>query len=136
MFKLYSQQLLLFLSVAGAAVAGPFINVEANASYPDGEYSSAVTDFHLGFEGTAGDVGYYIQGGPSFIHTEASDDTETELSGKIGVTYAATDSLGLYGELAGITNGEKIVIGDREIRFLIGYAILLLFSFLLDYRFA
>ena len=48
---------------AGAAVAGPFINVEANASYPDGEYSSAVTDFHLGFEGTAGDVGYYIQGG-------------------------------------------------------------------------
>ena len=91
---------------AGAAVAGPFINVEANASYPDGEYSSAVTDFHLGFEGTAGDVGYYIQGGPAFIHTEASDDTETELSGKVGVTYAATDSLGVYGELAAITNGE------------------------------
>ena len=91
---------------AGAAVAGPFVNVEANASYPDGEYSSAVTDVHLGFEGTAGDVGYYIQGGPAFIHSEASDDTETELSGKVGVTYAATDSLGVYGELAAITNGE------------------------------
>ena len=96
---------------AGAAIAGPFINVEANASYPDGEYSSAVTDFHLGFEGTAGDVGYYIQGGPAFIHTEASDDTETELSGKVGVTYAATDSLGVYGELAAITNGED---GDGD----------------------
>ena len=92
---------------AGSAVAGPYINVEANAVYPDGEYIGAVTDFHLGFEGTAGDdVGFYVQGGPSFIHSEAADDTETELSGKIGVTYAATDSLGLYGELAGITNGE------------------------------
>ena len=92
---------------AGAAVAGPYINVEANAAYPDGEYVGAVTDFHLGFEGTAGDaVGFYVQGGPSFIHSEAADDTETELSGKVGVTYAATDSLGLYGELAGITNGE------------------------------
>ena len=92
---------------AGAAVAGPYINVEANAAYPDGEYIGAVTDFHLGFEGTAGDsVGFYVQGGPSFIHSEAADDTETELSGKVGVTYAATDSLGLYGELAGITNGE------------------------------
>lgn len=91
---------------ASAAVAGPFLNVEANASYPDGEYVGAVTDFHLGFEGTAGDVGYYIQGGPAFIHSEAADDTETELSGKVGVTYAATDYLGVYGELAAITNGE------------------------------
>ena len=38
---------------AGAAVAGPYINVEANAAYPVGEYIGAVTDFHLGLEGTA-----------------------------------------------------------------------------------
>ena len=38
--------------------------------------------------------------------TEYTDDTETELSGKAGISYAATDSLGIYGELSGATNGE------------------------------
>jgi len=35
-----------------AALAGPYVNVEANASYPDGEYSSATTDVHLGYAGS------------------------------------------------------------------------------------
>ena len=26
---------------AGAAFAGPYVNIEANASYPDGEYTGA-----------------------------------------------------------------------------------------------
>ena len=46
------------------------------------------------------------QGGPAFVHSEAADDTDTELSGKVGLTFAATEDLGIYGELAGITNGE------------------------------
>ena len=91
---------------AGAALAGPYVNIEANASYPDGEYSGATTDLHVGFEGGSDKVGYYVQGGPAFVHSEAADDTETELSGKVGVTYAATETLGVYGELAGITAGE------------------------------
>ena len=37
-------------------------------------------DFHLGFEG--GDVNFYVRG-PSFIHSEAADDTETELSARL-----------------------------------------------------
>ena len=88
-----------------AALAGPYVNVEANASYPDGEYSSATTDVHLGYAGGEGKVGYYVQGGPAIVHTESDDDFETELSGKVGITYAATEALGVYGELAGITNG-------------------------------
>ena len=96
---------------AGAALAGPYVNIEANASYPDGEYSGAITDLHLGFEGGSGKVGYYVQGGPAFVHSEVADDTETELSGKVGVTYAATETLGVYGELAGMTAGED---GDGD----------------------
>ena len=96
---------------AGAALAGPYVNIEANASYPDGEYSGATTDLHVGYEGGSGKVGYYIQGGPAFVHSEVADDTETELSGKVGVTYAATETLGVYGELAGITAGED---GDGD----------------------
>jgi hypothetical protein len=91
---------------AGAAFAGPYVNVEANASYPDGEYSSAVTDLHVGFEGGSGKVGYYVQGGPAFVHSEVAEDTETELSGKIGLSYAATENFDVYGELAGMTAGE------------------------------
>ena len=95
------------LLASGAAFAGPYVNVEANASYPDGEYSSATTDVHFGFEGTNGDgqLGYYVQGGPAFKHNDDADN-ETEFSGKAGITVAATESLGVYGELAGIT-GEK-----------------------------
>ena len=95
--------------LAGAAFAGPYVNVESNLSYPDGDYSSAATDIHLGFEGTAGTEGkiaYYVQGGPSLNHAESTDDTETELSGKVGASYGVNEDLALYGELSGASNGE------------------------------
>ena len=93
---------------AGAAFAGPYVNVESNLSYPDGEYSSAVTDVHLGWEGSTseGKLAYYVQGGPSLNHSDATDDTETELSGKIGASYAIADSTSLYGEFSGASAGE------------------------------
>ena len=43
--------------LAGAAFAGPYVNVESNLSYPDGDYSSTATEIHLGYEGTAGAEG-------------------------------------------------------------------------------
>ena len=99
--------------LAGAAFAGPYVNIESNLSYPDGDYSGATTDIHFGYEGTSGEkVAYYVQGGPSLNHTESTDDTETELSGKVGVNVAATESLGVYGELSGIT---KEVSGDDTV---------------------
>ena len=100
---------------AGAAFAGPYVNVEANASYPDGDYTTATTDIHIGYEGSTedGKLAYYVQGGPGFVHTESSDDTETELSGKVGVSVAVADGADIYGEISGITNedssGDSIV---------------------------
>ena len=94
--------------LAGAAFAGPYVNVESNLSYPDGDYSSAATDIHIGYEGTVseGKIAYYVQGGPSLNHTESTDDTETELSGKVGASYGVSEDLGIYAELSGGTNGE------------------------------
>jgi len=90
--------------LAGAAFAGPYVNVESNISYPDGDYSGASTDLHIGFEGALGEnAGYYVQGGPSFIAVDGTDGSEGEFSGKVGVNVAATDSLGVYGELSGVT---------------------------------
>ena len=102
--------------LAGAAFAGPYVNVESNLSYPDGDYSSAATDVHIGYEGstTDGKIAYYVQGGPSLNHAESTDDTETELSGKVGAAYGINDDLALYGELSGASNGEDAA-GDTVV---------------------
>ena len=49
---------------AGAALAGPYVNVEANASWAGDDYTGATTDLHVGYEGAIGDTGasYYVQG--------------------------------------------------------------------------
>ena len=94
--------------LAGAAFAGPYVNVESNISYPDGDYSGATTDLHVGFEGSLSDkVSGYVQGGPSFVAVDGTDGSETELSGKVGVNIAATERFGVYGELSGITDEDS-----------------------------
>ena len=100
--------------LAGAAFAGPYVNVESNLSYPDGDYSDATTDLHIGYEGSLTEnADFYAQIGPSFEAVDGTDGSEGEFSGKAGVTVAATDSIGVYGELSGITdeasNGDDIV---------------------------
>ena len=93
---------------AGAAFAGPYVNVESNLSYPDGEYSAATTDVHIGVEGSLSEkVSGYAQGGPSFVAVDGTDGSEGEFSGKVGVNVAATDSIGVYGELSGVTGEDS-----------------------------
>ena len=103
--------------LSSAAFAGPYVNVEANASYPDGDYTSATTDVHVGFEGTTdeGKVAYYIQGGPAFTHTDSTDDTETDFSGKVGASVAINEDLSVYGEVSGISDEDST--GDDIINF-------------------
>ena len=103
--------------LATSAFAGPYVNVEANASYPDGEYTTATTDLHFGFDGGSedGKLGYYVQAGPAFVHTDSDDETETELSGKVGVSYDIADATSVYGEISGITNEDSS--GDDIIDF-------------------
>ena len=95
--------------LAGAAFAGPYVNVESNLSYPDGSYSSAVTDVHIGYEGVidTGKLAYYVQGGPAVSHSEAADDTDVDFSGKVGAAYAIAEATSLYGELSGITDEDS-----------------------------
>ena len=103
--------------LSSAAFAGPYVNVEANASYPDGDYTGATTDVAVGFDGTAseGKIAYYIQGGPAFVHDEAADDTETQFSGKAGASIAATEDLSVYAEVSGISDEDTT--GDDIINF-------------------
>ena len=93
--------------LAGAAFAGPYVNVESNISYPDGDYSGATTDLHIGYEGSISETAdFYVQGGPSFIAVDGTDGSEGEFSGKAGVTVAATENIGVYGEISGVTGED------------------------------
>ena len=63
------------LLFSGAAFAGPYVNVEASGSYPDGAYSSGTWEFQLGYEGTTPNgIDWYVSGGPTVTHTETTDD--------------------------------------------------------------
>ena len=90
--------------VAVPASAGVYVNVENNVSYDGADYTGSTTDFHVGYEGGTDSFGYYVQGGPAIVATDGADDTDNQLSGKVGATVAATEKLDFYGELAVQTN--------------------------------
>ena len=97
---------------AGAAVAGPYVNVETNAGWTGDDYTGATTDIHVGYEGALGDSGasYYVQGGPAIVAVDGAD-TETEFSGKAGVGVPVTDALGVYGEVSFLTAEDSDDLG-------------------------
>ena len=94
-----------------AAFAGPYVNVENNAGWSGDDYTGAVTDLHVGFEGDLGDDGaWYIQGGPALVQVDG-EENDTEVSGKVGASFAVTDQLGIYGEVSAITQDQEITDG-------------------------
>ena len=92
---------------AGAALAGPYVNVEANAGWSGDDYTGATTDLHVGYEGSTGALGYYVQGGPAFVNVDGQEG-DTQFSGKVGASVAATEDVSLYGELAFISSDDEI----------------------------
>ena len=95
--------------LAGAAFAGPYVNLEANGSYPDGDYTSGNLEAQIGYEGGADKFGYYVSVGPTVGHTESADDFgDVEIAGYVGATYQVADNAGLYGEVYGATNDDDI----------------------------
>ena len=93
----------------GAALAGPYVNVETNAGWTGSDYSGATTDFHVGYEGPIGEsASYYVQAGASLVTPDGGTD-ETVPSGKAGVGVALRDALGAYGEVSFIGSGDDSV---------------------------
>ena len=80
-------------------MAGPYVNVESNASYTGSDYKSRATDLHIGYENNLGDLAYYIQGGKT-INAADGVDSESNWSGKLGGNISATDKLDFYGEVS------------------------------------
>ena len=99
---------------AGAALAGPYVNVESNAGWTGDDYTGATTDVHVGYEGTIGAAGYYVQAGPAIVAVDGAD-TETEFSGKAGLGLPVTDALGVYGEVSFLTaeDSDDLAVGGK-----------------------
>ena len=93
-----------------AAFAGPYVNLEATGSYPDGAYSSGGLEAVVGYEGaTESGIGWYVSGGPTVTHTETTDEFgDVELIGYVGGGKTLTDTVGVYGELSAATNVDDV----------------------------
>ena len=85
--------------VSTPAMAGPYVNVETNANYTGSDYTSRTTDLHVGYENELGALAFYVQGGKT-INAADGVDSDSNFSGKVGGSVAATERLGVYGELA------------------------------------
>ena len=93
------------LLVSGAAFAGPYVNLEATGSYPDGSYTSGGLEAVVGYEGsTEGGLGWYVSGGPTVTHTETADEFgDVEFIGYLGGSYDK-----FYGEISGVTASDDV----------------------------
>ena len=81
----------------GAALAGPYVNVEANSGFTGSNYTGTNTDLHVGYEGALGEsASYYVQAGATVVSPDGGD-VDTVPSGKAGLGVAVTDALGAYG---------------------------------------
>ena len=95
---------------AGAAFAGPYVNIEASGSYPDGSYTSGTIETVVGYEGeTEGGIGWYVSGGPTVTHTETADEFgDVEFIGYLGGSYDK-----FYGEISGVTAEDDVNWGAK-----------------------
>ena len=98
--------------LASPALAGPYVNVENNGGYSGGDYVGSATDFHVGYEGGDGVYSFYAQGGPALISPQG-EDSEFELSGKVGGNIQTTENFGIYGELSFVTTDDDPSFGTK-----------------------
>tara|TARA_E500000178_G_scaffold299972_1_gene307979 strand:- start:5881 stop:6264 length:384 start_codon:yes stop_codon:yes gene_type:complete len=90
-----------------AALAGPYVNIESNSGFGGSDYDSTLLETHVGYESPLGEsASWYIQGGPALSFVDGEEGSTTELSGKVGLSVAATENLSVYGEVAAITTEE------------------------------
>ena len=81
--------------LAGAAFAGPYVNVETVHSYSGDDYTGLSTELQIGYEGE----NWYVSGGP-IVDSPDNGESSTDFIGYVGGSLALTDAIGAYGEIS------------------------------------
>ena len=98
--------------LASPAIAGPYLNVENNSGWSGTSFIGSGTDLHVGYEGEFSDAAsWYVQGGATYLAPNGADG-DTVPSGKAGISFAASESLDVYGELSFVGSGDDDI--DRS----------------------
>ena len=87
---------------------GPYVNVETNAGWVGDDYTTAVTDLHVGYEGPIGESAWrrMFRALRRTVNVDG-EEAATEISGKAGVGVDVTESLNIYGEVSFLTEDQS-----------------------------
>ena len=90
-------------SFAMPAMAGVYLNVEANQGWSGEDYQGTLLETHVGYENSLGDsASWYIQGGPAVSFPDDAEQVGAA-SGKVGLNVSVTKRLSAYGEVSAAT---------------------------------
>ena len=91
---------------AAPAVAGPYVNVEANSGFAAGDYTSTLVEKHVGYTDALGESGsWYVQAGPALELGDGVSE-EYKVSGKVGASVDLTESVAAYGEVSFVSGDD------------------------------
>ena len=91
------------LAFAAPAVAGVYVNVEANSGWAGEDYAGTLLETHVGYENALGNSSsWYIQAGPAISFPDDAEQVGAA-SGKVGLNVAVTKRLSAYGEVSAMT---------------------------------
>ena len=89
--------------VGGAAHAGYYVNTEVESDFDGSDYTGSELETRVGYEGEINDrTDWYVEVGPTVFFEDAGDD-ETELGAEVGIEFAVTEQLDVYGEVEAFT---------------------------------
>ena len=96
------------IGVAAPAIAGPYVNVEANSGWSGSNYGGSVIDNHVGYKKD----NWYIQAGPAIVAPDGGD-SDLEFSGKVGGSLPLSEKLSAYGEVSFMTSDDDNNYGTK-----------------------
>jgi len=109
---------LAFGAVGGAlafaplcATARPYLNPEFNGSSYGDDHLGASLNLDVGYEGGNGAYSYFIQGGPVVLMPNGVEN-EIEFAAKFGGSVQVAETVGVYGELSGVS-GDEFAWGSK-----------------------
>ena len=91
---------------AAPAVAGPYVNVEANSGFDAGDYTGTLVEKHVGYTDALGErASWFVQAGPALELGDGVSE-EYKVSGKVGAAVSLTKRVDAYGEVSFVSGDD------------------------------